>query len=179
MLNNTCSCWLETLCQEQKNKVNFFPEKKQYFSYFILKKTQLDKNSNCNINQLNHLILLYFLTRRKNNAEFCAAESDGMQFRLTTTTVTFPKNGCHANAGTPTQPTALCALARVPTVARMPTVARKWQERPTAIIAESTLTMQKGRQASAAQEAKPPRTSKVIEVRLAKSFGKERFRCIT
>ena len=56
----------------------------------------------------------------------------------------------------------------------MPTVARKWQERPTAIIAESTLTMQKGRQASAAQEAKPPRTSKVIEVRLAKSFGKKK-----
>ena len=57
----------------------------------------------------------------------------------------------------------------------MPTVARKWQERPTAIIAESTLTMQKGRQASAAQEAEPPRTSKVIEVRLAKSFGKKKF----
>ena len=56
----------------------------------------------------------------------------------------------------------------------MPTVARKWQERPTAIIAESTLTMQKGRQASAAQEAEPPRTSKVIEVRLAKSFGKKK-----
>ena len=55
----------------------------------------------------------------------------------------------------------------------MPTVARKWQERPTAIIAESTLTMQKGRQASAAQEAKPPRTSKVIQVRLVISVGKK------
>ena len=117
---------------------------------------------------------LYFLTRRKNNAEFCAAESDGMQFRLTTTTVTFPKKRMpcqcrHAHLANCT----VCALARVPTVARMPTVARKWQERPTAIIAESTLTMQKGRQASAAQEAKPPRTSKVIQVRLAKSFGKK------
>jgi hypothetical protein len=37
------------------------------------------------------------------------------------------------------------------------------------------LTMQKGRQASAAQEVKPPRTSKVIEVRLGKSFGKRSF----
>jgi hypothetical protein len=60
----------------------------------------------------------------------------------------------------------------------MPTVARKWQERPTAIIAESTLTMQKGRQASAAQEAKPPRTSKVIEIRLVIRVGKEKFGCI-
>ena len=34
--------------------------------------------------------------------------------------------------------------------------------------------MQKGRQASAAQEAKPPRTSKVIEVRLVISVGKKK-----